>query len=93
MRSPTAFRWLTFSLSAGALLGGILLLASEAAGTGLAPLPDSDDEATEVTVTPGDGSDVVDRLDTWGETKAKPKVSPVGKGKRHGNDKDRNRLW
>jgi len=92
MRAPASFRWLTFSASAGALLAGILLLASDAAGTGLAPVPDPGDETTELTVASSDGGDVVDRLDTWAETKAKPKVSPVGKGKHHGNDKDRNRL-
>ena len=74
-------RRLTFSLSAGTLLAGILVLASQAAGTGLAPLPGPDDESTEVTVVPADGSDLVNRLDTWAETKAKGKVSPVGKGK------------
>ena len=91
MRGPTSCRWLTFSLSAGVLLTGILLLSGEAAGTGLAPLPDPDDETAQVAPAPADG-DVVDRLDTWAETKAKGKVSPAGKGKRHGHDGDRNRL-
>jgi hypothetical protein len=92
MRAPTSLRWLTFSVSAGAFLAGVLVLASQATGTGLAPLPGPDDEATQVTASPADGGDVVDRLDTWSETKGRPKVSPVGKGHRHGNDKDRNRL-
>jgi hypothetical protein len=92
MRGPSSYRWLTFSVSALVLMTGILVLSGAAAGTGLAPIPDPDDEAATVAVSSGvNDSGVVDQLDTWAETKGKAKVSPVGKT-RHGNDKDRNRL-
>jgi hypothetical protein len=94
MRGPRPVRWLTFSVSAAVLLTGIVLLSNEAAGTGLAPLPDPDDGTALVDgVAPEDGDGiVVDRLDTWAETKGKKKASPVGKGKLKGNSPGRNRL-
>lgn len=94
MRGPRLFRWFTFSLSAGVLVTGIALLSNRASGTGLAPLPDPDDETASVVQAGAEAGDdaVVDRLDTWAETKAKAKASPVGKGKLKGNDKGRNRL-
>jgi len=94
MRGPSSYRWITFSISAAVLIVGIVVLSGAAAGTGLAPLPGPDDEAAGVvSASGGDGdSGVIDERDTWAETKAKGKVSPAGKGKRHGNDKDRNRL-
>ncbi len=93
MRGASSFRWLTFSASALVLMTGIVVLSGAAAGTGLAPIPDPDDETVTVVASPGGGdSGVVDQLDTWAETKGKGKVSPAGKGHRHGNDKDRNRL-
>ena len=85
MRGPTFYRWFTFSISAAVLVTGIALLSSEAAGTGLAPLPDGDDDTVQVDpAAAGGDSDVVERLDTWAETKAKATVSPVGKGKATG---------
>jgi hypothetical protein len=86
MHTPTPRRWLAFGLAATVLSVGLLLLSAQATETGLAPSPGPDDgQATATqTVTNEDGSPIIDRLDTWAETKGKMKVSPVrggGKGK------------
>jgi hypothetical protein len=64
-------RWLTFSVAVTVLVTGLILLSSEAAGTSLAPTPDSDESsAPSVSKANPDGTDspVVDRLHTWAET-------------------------
>ena len=86
MRSaPHARRWLSFALAGVVLLTGLVLLSAQAAGTGLAPEPGTDETATAVQA-PGagpDGSPVVDRLDTWAETKGKAKISQARGGSKH----------
>jgi hypothetical protein len=77
MHNPTPRRWLAYGLAATVLSAGLLLLSAQAAETGLAPAPGPEDgqpTATQ-TVTNEDGSPVLDRLDTWAETKGKGKVS------------------
>ena len=75
-------RWLSFGLAGTVLLTGVVLLSAEAAGTGLAPEPGTDETPTQVqTAAVGpDGSPVVDRLDTWAETKGKKKLSKAKGG-------------
>jgi hypothetical protein len=86
MRSaPRARRWLSFALAGVVLLTGLVLLSAQAAGTGLAPEPGTDETPLSVQA-PGagpDGSPVVDRLDTWAETKGKAKISQARGGSKH----------
>jgi hypothetical protein len=83
MRSaPPARRWLSFALAGSFLVTGLVLLSAEAAGTGLAPEPGTDETPTQVQAPAAgpDGSSVVDRLDTWAETKGKGKISKAKGG-------------
>jgi len=68
------------------LLTGILLLSAEAANTTLPPSADPSDDAvpSSQAVRAGENDPlIVDRLNTWAETKSKGKISPVkGGGKR-----------
>jgi hypothetical protein len=76
-------RWLSFGLAAAVLLTGITVLS---AGSSLAPVPEPDPTPAVVTSddTQTDGSAVVDRLNTWAETKGKGKTSAArGGGKHH----------
>jgi hypothetical protein len=84
-RRVTARRWFAFGLASSVLLTGLLLLSSEAAGTSLAPPPGPDDVAVTAPpgVTPGGDSSVVDRLNTWAETKGKGNISPARGGSKN----------
>jgi hypothetical protein len=85
MRKITPRRWFAFTLAASVLAAGLVLLSAQATATGLAPAPGPDDtQAAVPPITAEDGSPVVDRLNTWAETKKKLKVSPArggGRGK------------
>jgi hypothetical protein len=65
----------------------MLLLSAQANENGLAPIPDQDDDQAAIAQMSDteDGSVVVDRLDTWAETKGKGKASPAKGGGKHGD--------
>jgi len=76
---------MSFTLAGVVLVTGLVLLSAQAAGTGLAPEPETDETRNQVN-TPAadpDGSPIVDRLDTWAETKGKAKISPARGGSKH----------
>ena len=79
-------RWIGFLAATALLSTGILLLSVQASDVGLAPRPDRDDESYvsgEAAQPALEGSLVVDRLNTWAETKGKKQISPAkGGGKR-----------
>ena len=86
MRSaPHARRWLSFALAGVVLVTGLVLLSAQAAGTGLAPEPGTDETPSQVQSPAAgpDGSPVVDRLDTWAETKGKGKFSKAKGGSKN----------
>jgi hypothetical protein len=84
-RRVTARRWFAFGLASSVLLTGLLLLASQAAGTSLAPPPGPDEVTAGVSPggAPGGDSPVVDRLNTWAETKGKKAISPARGGSKN----------
>jgi hypothetical protein len=69
------------------LVTGMLVLSVQAAKNGLAPIPDPNDEQTVLAQASAtdNGSLVVDRLDTWAETKGKGKISPAKGGNKNGD--------
>jgi hypothetical protein len=81
-RAVTTRRWFAFGLATSVLLTGLLLLSSQASGTSVAPLPDTDEPTGSVSsvAPPGGDSQVVDRLNTWAETKGKRTLSPARGG-------------
>ena len=84
MHLPTPIRrWFPFTLSMSALVVGLVVLTAQATDSQIPSLPEPHDEAvTKAASTNGDDSPVVDRLDTWAETKLKTKLStPKGGGK------------
>jgi hypothetical protein len=82
--SGSVRRWLTFALSASALVVGLVVLTAQATESDIPSLPERNEDSTasSAATTNQDGSPVVDRLDTWAETKLKTKLStPKGGGK------------
>ena len=81
-------RWLRFGLATTVLGAGIAVLAAASTENGFAPGPDPNNDGDQTAVakrgTVGDdGELVIDRLDTWAETKGKGKISAAkggGKG-------------
>ena len=68
------------------LVTGMLLLSAQATENGLAPIPDPEDEQAALTQSTDSADEsVVDRLDTWAETKGKGKVSPAKGGNKNGD--------
>jgi hypothetical protein len=83
MHPRTPRRWFAFALAATVLLTGLVLLSAQATETGLAPAPGPDDSRVSANPTATvneDGSPVVDRLNTWAETKLKGKISAATGG-------------